>query len=69
MKNVDEFLKELSELTEKYQIFIGGCGCCDSPWLWQPGKYKYATRADKFAGKLEYNFDLNEYQVKEISDD
>jgi len=28
-----EFLKELSELTRKYRIAIGGCGCCGSPFL------------------------------------
>ncbi len=27
------FLRELSELTEKYGIKICGCGCCGSPWL------------------------------------
>jgi len=27
------FLKELSELSEKYGITIGGCGCCSSPFL------------------------------------
>jgi hypothetical protein len=28
-----EFLLELRELTRKYGISIGGCGCCGSPWL------------------------------------
>jgi len=27
------FILELSELTRKYGIAIGGCGCCGSPWL------------------------------------
>jgi len=27
------FLKELSELTLKYRLKIGGCGCCGSPFL------------------------------------
>ena len=27
------FLKELSDLTKKYNIEIGGCGCCGSPYL------------------------------------
>jgi hypothetical protein len=30
-----EFLKELSDLTLKYDITIGGCGCCGSPYLSQ----------------------------------
>lgn len=27
------FLAELSELSVKHRIVIGGCGCCGSPWL------------------------------------
>jgi hypothetical protein len=30
---LDKFLEELSALTKKYGIEIGGCGCCDSPYL------------------------------------
>lgn len=33
MNRLDEFLKELSELTKKYELEIGGCGCCGSPWI------------------------------------
>lgn len=28
-----QFLAELTELTRKHGISIGGCGCCGSPWL------------------------------------
>lgn len=30
---LDKFLKELAELTQKYEIEIDGCGCCGSPFL------------------------------------
>jgi hypothetical protein len=29
----DKFLSELTDLTLKYGVSIGGCGCCGSPWL------------------------------------
>jgi len=29
----EHFLEELTVLTTKYQIVIGGCGCCGSPFL------------------------------------
>ena len=28
-----EFLNELKNLMKKYNASIGGCGCCDSPWI------------------------------------
>lgn len=31
--NLNLFLKELGELTKKYNITIDGCGCCGSPYL------------------------------------
>jgi hypothetical protein len=33
MDNKLLFLKELSQLTNKYGIYINGCGCCGSPYL------------------------------------
>lgn len=33
MENREEFIKELSALSNKYKIKIGSCGCCDSPYL------------------------------------
>lgn len=30
---IREFLLALTELTRKYGISVGGCGCCGSPWL------------------------------------
>ena len=30
---LEQFLAELSTLSRKYKIYIGGCGCCGSPWI------------------------------------
>jgi hypothetical protein len=35
---VNAFLRDLAELTNNYGIAIGGCGCCDSPYLYEPIK-------------------------------
>lgn len=32
-ENLNKFLEELSELSNKYGLIIGGCGCCGSPWV------------------------------------
>lgn len=29
-----QFLSDLTELSRKHGIAIGGCGCCGSPWLY-----------------------------------
>ena len=33
MERLEIFLKELAELTKKYNIAIRGCGCCGSPYI------------------------------------
>ena len=35
MDNLEEFLKDLGELTRKHGILISGCGCCGSPSLFE----------------------------------
>jgi hypothetical protein len=32
-ENIKKFLVDLCDLTNKYKIFIIGCGCCGSPAL------------------------------------
>lgn len=32
-KREHEFMLELTALTRKYWVSIGGCGCCGSTWL------------------------------------
>lgn len=32
---LEEFLKELTELTKKHGLAIGGCGCCGSPFIYE----------------------------------
>jgi hypothetical protein len=46
----DAFLQELSELSRRYGITIGGCGCCGSPML-------YFEEASPLQGE----YDVDEY--------
>lgn len=42
----EEFLAALTDLSNATGWWIGGCGCCGSPWVWQRrpiGKRKYVT--------------------------
>lgn len=32
-QNEKDFIKELEQLSRKYKIAVGGCGCCGSPYL------------------------------------
>jgi hypothetical protein len=31
--NITKYLNELENISNKYQCFIGGCGCCNSPYI------------------------------------
>jgi hypothetical protein len=44
MNRLKEFLKELSELTKKYELKIDGCGCCHSPWIWDIKNEDFAAK-------------------------
>lgn len=39
-ERLENFLKELSDLSKKYDLWIKGCGCCGSPWIYDD---KYCT--------------------------
>jgi len=45
------FLAELSELSKKYGMYIQGCGCCGSPWV--------------FDDKIKHDYDNLSYQDDE----
>ncbi|MDR2571127.1 MAG: hypothetical protein LBD23_12695 [Oscillospiraceae bacterium] len=53
MTNVEEFLNDLTELTVKHGIIIGGCGCCGSPFLYGIGDK--ATLEDITAENLDFD--------------
>lgn len=62
-----EFLKELTNLSHKYKIFVDGCGCCGSPSLEDfEGKEKLNARIDDPSRTFGFRFedvsvDLIEY--------
>ncbi len=35
-KKMEEFLVGLTELTRRTGVAIGGCGCCESPYMFDP---------------------------------
>ena len=53
------FLKELTEVSKKYGLVIGGCGCCGSPFIVDIKKNK---------DYLDAPLEVCEYQVIGDSD-
>lgn len=51
------FVKELTELSKKYGVYISGCGCCDSPYL--TNEKQWCTE-----GELQWNNETDEYVWK-----
>lgn len=60
-QKLNDFLEELSQLTEKYSMFIGGCGCCGSPYVESNGKY--------IGEFLKWDTDTNKYTIKIIENE
>ena len=51
------FLDELSILSQKYDMYIKGCGCCGSPWILD-------TETGNTFDNLEYMDDETGYEVE-----
>lgn len=57
MNNEELFVKELTELSKKYGVYISGCGCCGSPFL--------TDKAPDYPdGDLYWNNETKEYEYK-----
>ena len=59
MNRLEEFLNELSELTIKYDLEIGGCGCCGSPYI----EELYGGKESFY--NLNFNHITKKYEVEE----
>lgn len=53
-----EFLKKLTDLSKKYEVYIAGCGCCGSPYL--TGEPHQAD-----GGNLRWDLDKGCYKIDE----
>lgn len=50
----EKFLVELAKLTKKYNVAIGGCGCCGSPYLFNPKQPGGVYTCSKGGDDLSY---------------
>jgi len=56
-EQLKEFLKDLSKLSRKHKIIIGGCGCCGSPFLMPmsvDGRYSVSPEKAGYAENLAW---------------
>lgn len=57
------FLTELTELSNRYGIVIGGCGCCGSPYLDYIEETLKETATDLSFEDGAYEVAIEDYQV------
>ena len=50
-----DFLEEYRKLCEKYNLSIGACGCCNSPWV---------VSGDPYIGHLKSELDWSDWGKK-----
>ena len=62
--DVEPFLEDLNEISRKHGVYIGGCGCCMSPYLLD--RENYDTGGKFIAGDLEHGEEA--YNVGLIDD-
>lgn len=66
-ERIEKFLKELSCLSKKYDLVIGGCGCCGSPYVDDRVTHENVMEYLKFDDeKIEYSGDVVEKRVVPI---
>ena len=64
--NLEKYLKELDNISKKYQCYIRGCGCCGSPFI----NNLHTITVDDINfenNKLEYKVEIKEY-IRSILD-
>lgn len=57
------FLTELGELSKRYGIVIGGCGCCGSPYLEYMNENMKEIATDLSYEDDEYEVAIEGYQI------
>ena len=58
MDKLKAFLEELEQLTNKYGLIVGACGCCNSPYIHKKGELC------NIAENLSFDEKSNEYTVE-----
>lgn len=57
MDDLKGFLRDLSRLSRRYGMYIGGCGCCGSPYLAR-------KNGDVVSKELSWKTESGKYEVR-----
>ena len=68
-KNLLTFLDEYEALCKKYGVYIGACGCCNSPWLIKGYEQEIEEHITHLIEQLSEEFEIADYVRRRVTNE
>ena len=59
LEKVLSFLKEYKEFCQKYGLYVGACGCCNSPWIVEGNREEIVDHLEHLIFNLDHELEID----------